>query len=83
MTPLQQRAHIATMATQGADSSFRDPAALDYYKNVAFSDLVNDGGEAFGDVLPVEQQFLQQVFGVSPRTDTTASFLSALERAQI
>lgn len=72
-TPLQQRTSIATQATQG--DLGQDPAALGYYRQLAFRTLSEPGAEP----LPVEQSYLG-LFGEQPRSPGAAGFLSALER---
>lgn len=82
MTPLQQRAAIATRATQGSDSVYRSDEAKSYYKNLLMRSLMEPGGgfAPFGDILPVEQQYLQQILGTSYQP-TTQSVLSAIAAA--
>lgn len=82
LTPIQQRAMIATRGSAGDDSAYRDPETLNYYRNIVLNSLVGEGGGVVpgAEVLPVERQYLQS-FGESPRTETPESFLSALLRA--
>lgn len=80
MTPVQQRSQIATQASSGEDSAYRDPEVLEYYRKLAMHSLTNNKGQAMGDVLPIEREYLDRVLGQSPRNDSTASFLSALLR---
>ena len=83
MTDVQKRANIATRAVAGDDASFRDPAAQDYYRNLALYGLTDPSGSVIpgAEPLPIERQYLEQVVGVQPNTGTTESFLSALLRA--
>lgn len=81
MTPQQQRSSIATRGVSGESSAYRDPATLDYYKNLALYTLTDPTGSAAGfEPLPIERQFVSQVLGEPPRTGSTESFLSALLR---
>lgn len=82
MNPQQQRATIATRGVGGESSAYRDPATLDYYKNLALYTLTEPGGGVPEGLspLPIERQFVNQVIGEPARTDTTESFLSALLR---
>lgn len=83
MTPIQQRAAIATGAVGGQQSSFRDPAAAAYYKNLVLNDLVGQGGavKPGAQILPVERQYVSQVLNQQPRAETPESFLSAVMRS--
>lgn len=83
MTPIQQRASIATRAVSGDESAFRDPATQEYYKNLVLRDVVGDGGTVRpgASILPSEKQYLSSVMGRQPNTDTPESFLSALLRS--
>lgn len=78
MTPLQQRAHIATQGASGDLGA--DPEVIDYYKNLALRSMVDQKGKAFGEPLPIEREYLEQVLGQSPYNASTESFLSALLR---
>lgn len=79
MTPLQQRAAIATYGTQGSASQYRDAPAADYYRNLLQRNLITPEGELAGyeSVLPIEHQYLQQVLGLT-YDPTTASLIDAL-----
>lgn len=77
MTPLQQRTAIATQGVAGTGGA----SAQEYYKNLAMRSMVGEGGEATGEFLPIEQQYVEQVLGQNiNKPDSTASFLSALMR---
>ena len=80
LSPLQMRTAIATGGVSGDMGKYRTPEAKDYYKNLAFQEFVGPEGGAVGEPTGVEKQYLQEGFGVTPRSSTTASFLSALER---
>lgn len=82
MTPLQQRAAIATYGVSGNESKYRDPAVVDYYRNLVLSDVVGAGGtvKPGGSYLPIEKEYLTQL-GQTPQNESTESFLSALTRA--
>lgn len=84
MTPVQQRSKIATYGVSGDAGAFRDPATIEFYKNLVTRDLVDPSTrkvKAGAQVLPVEKQFVTDVLGQSPRADTAESFLSALYRS--
>ena len=83
MTDLQRRANVATQATQGESSAYRDPATLDYYRNLALHSLTDPRGNVLAEarVLPIERQYLTDILGQQPRDESVASFLSALLRA--
>lgn len=78
MNNLQQRAAIATDATQGS-SVYRSQKAQDYYKNLLRRALIGDNGELgeFGQVLPVENQYLRSLLGASYQPNTS-SLLAAI-----
>lgn len=78
MTPLQIRSMIATMGTQGVGGEFRSSEALDYYKNLLANSFISKGqlGD-FSTLLPVENQYLQNTWGLS-YDPNTASMLEAL-----
>lgn len=82
MTPLQQRSAITTGGVSGDASQFRDPAALDYYKNIIMRDVLSPEGtvKEGASVLPIERQYLQQVMGKTPQSDSVESFLTQLVR---
>ena len=80
LSPLQLRTAIATGGVASEAGRYRTPEAKDYYKNLALTGFTEEGGKPVGEPTGVERQYLQQVFGVTPRVGTTASFLSALER---
>jgi len=79
MTNLQRRANIATFATQGMDSRYRDNDTLDYWRNLIQRDLISDAGDLaeFGNVLPVELQMIEQFMGKG-RPSSTQSLLEAI-----
>ena len=81
LTPLQQRATIATQATQG-DSRYAGGEVRDYYRNLVQRTLVDDSGgiSDYSAVLPVERQYASQTLGQTPREQSTESFLSAVLR---
>lgn len=83
MTDLQRRASIASQATQGDASAYRDPATLDYYRNLAVHSMTDPSGavRANSIVLPIERQYLAEILGQQPRDESVASFLSALLRS--
>ena len=83
MTDLQRRANVATRATQGEASGYRDPATLEYYRNLALHSLTDPRGDVLANarVLPIERQYLTDILGQQPRNESVASFLSALLRA--
>ena len=81
LSNLQQRSAIATGGVSSEDPRFRDPATKDFYQNLVFSSLVGESGAATGAPLPIERQYLRDVFGVTPLGSTTESFLSAFARA--
>lgn len=78
MTPLQQRAAIATGGTNADAGIYRDPAIVDFYRNLATYSLTQPGGAVAegASPLPIEMQFLTQL-GAQPG-DSTESFLTAL-----
>lgn len=80
MTPLQQRSAIATGGVSGDGGMYRDPAVVDYYRNLAFSSFVGEGGAPIGEPLPIESQYLEQVLGESTRSPGVGGFLNALAR---
>lgn len=81
MTPVQKRSSLATFGVSGG-SKYRDPAALKYYGNLAFNDLLDESGapRTGATPLPVEVDFLKQAFGETPKTDDLQGFLNALDR---
>lgn len=81
LTPIQERAAITTGALQG-QSMYRDPQAIDYYKNLAQRSFIKDDSTYadYGDVLPIEKQFIEQILGQQIRTPSTQGFLAALMR---
>lgn len=82
MTPLQQRAAVATGGTNADAGVYRDPAVMDFYRNLATYSLTQPGGAVAPDaqVLPIEQQFVTQLGGQPG--DNTESFLRALAGLQ-
>jgi hypothetical protein len=79
MSNLQRRAAIATFATQGMDNRYRDNDTKDYWRNLIERALITDTGDLaeFGNVLPIELQYIQQVLGKgSP--NSTQSLLEAI-----
>ncbi len=82
LTPLQQRSSIATRALNTEAGGARDTSVIDYYKNLVFRDMVNEGGMVVpgSEPLPIERQFATQILGQTPQSSTTESFLSSLLR---
>ena len=78
MNNLQQRAAIATGGTQGS-GIYRSQEAQDYYKNLLQRSLIGDNGELgeFGQVLPIEDQYLRSILGASYQPNTS-SLLAAI-----
>jgi len=70
LSNIQQRSGIATGGISGPDPRYRGDVAKDYYKNLVLRTLTDIP-------LPIEQQYLREVFGRDPG-GTTESFLSAL-----
>lgn len=58
LSPLQLRSLIATQGSQGMDSAYRDMATLDYYRK-----LLKSSVQDYGQILPVEHRYLQDVYG--------------------
>lgn len=58
LSPIQLRSLIATQGSQGLDAAYRDMATLDYYRKLLKSSVKN-----YGDILPVEHRYLQDVYG--------------------
>lgn len=82
MSPLQQRAAIATGAVASNNPAFRDTSARDYYRNLLQRSFVNDDGSLrdINELLPIEGQYLQQVLGAQPPS-TTQALLQAIAAA--
>jgi hypothetical protein len=74
MSNLQRRAAIATFATQGMDNRYRDNDTKDYWRNLIERALITDTGDLaeFGNVLPIELQYIQQVLGKGSPNSTQA-----------
>lgn len=83
MTDIQRRSSVASQATQGESGAYRDPAVLDYYRNLAIHSMTDPSGAVRADstVLPIERQYLTDILGQQPRDESVASFLSALLRS--
>lgn len=83
MTDIQRRSSVASQATQGESSAYRDPATMDYYRNLALHSMTDPSGAVRADasVLPIERQYLTDILGQQPRDESVASFLSALLRS--
>lgn len=81
MSPLQQRAAIATGAVASNNPAFRDTTARDYYRNLLQRSFVNDDGSLrdINELLPVEQQYLSAL-GLS-QPSTTQALLQAIAAA--
>ncbi len=81
LSPLQERAAIATGALQG-DSSYRAPEVANYYKNLTQRDLIGDSGAlaGFENILPVEMDYIKKILGQQVRSNDTRGFLAALTR---
>jgi hypothetical protein len=78
MSNLQRRAQIATFATQGMDNRYRDNDTKDYWRNLIERALITDTGDLaeFGNVLPIELNYLNQIWGKTP--SNTQSLLEAI-----
>lgn len=83
LTPLQARSMIATYGVSNEGSQWRDPETVSYYKNLALRSFVDPNTKAALDdaPLPIEEQYLTQVLGQTPRSPGTSGFLNALLRA--
>lgn len=81
LSPLQERAAIATGALQGG-SEYRDPQTTNYYKYLTQRDLIGDSGAlaGFENILPVEQDYIKKILGQEIRSNDTRGFLAALTR---
>lgn len=66
MTPLQKRSALATYALNSESGAFRDPLALEFYKNLVTRDFVDDQGQMRPDayLLPIEEQYATQILGL-------------------
>lgn len=80
MTGLQQRTAIATGGTSGDDPKYKDPATVEYYRNLALTDLVGPSGDILGQPTGVERQYAQRLGYDERGGSTTESFLSSLLR---
>lgn len=82
MTPLQMRSNIAGFGVGSDRGIFRDPATVDFYRNLAVHELTTPSGAPRTDVapLPIEIQYLTQLGGQPGNAGsvTTESFLNAL-----
>ena len=92
MNMQQQRSRLATLGTSGEYGSIGRPTqgpyagrgvedvARDYYRNIALMSLTGQDGAVIpgAEVLPVEQQYLREVLGKTPKTGSADSFLSQL-----
>ena len=81
MTDLQKRAQIATGGTQGNAGQFRTPEAMRYYGNLIARALIGDNNavsQQSPNLLPIEDTYLKQVFGVTPQNNS-ATLLDALK----
>lgn len=81
MTSQQQRAAFASQAVAGTGGVGKSKSAVDWYRNLVFTDLMPPGGGSIGMPTGIEKQYVTEVLGQSPLKGTGASFLSALERA--
>jgi hypothetical protein len=70
LSPLQQRAHIATRGTAGSDSGYRSSDAFNYYKGLL-------SNTEYENVLPVEHQYLRDIWGANYGANTS-SLMQAL-----
>ena len=77
MTELQMRAAIATGGTQGDISLYRQQPVFDFYKAMLQRALA--GASDLESLLPVENQYLQQGFGLRYNPEPRA-LLDALKR---
>ena len=83
MNPLQQRAYIATEATQGGPtgSYWKTQPGVDYYKNLVSRSLIDPQTTGIGQsaqVLPVERQYVTQSLGLPLGRETPENFATAL-----
>ena len=71
MTPLQQRAKLATFGTGSEVGGYRSEPALDFYKNLFLRSVIGDDGQIAegAQLLPVEAQYIQQNLGLDPGPD--------------
>lgn len=83
MTPLQQRAAVATGGTNADAGIYRDPAVQEYYRNLALYSLLgpNNKPAQGAQVLPIERQYISQVTGAQPG-ESLDDFLRALNGLQ-
>ena len=81
MSPLQQRTAFATRAV-GGDSRFTSPEAREFYNNLIRNTLITDQGGTLplSNLTPIENQFIQQVLGVTPQSNTR-NLLNAIANA--
>ena len=82
LSPLQRRSLIASHGLSG-QGRFRDSATRRYYRNLLQRGLVSDSGALgdYGDVLPIEQQYLRDVMGLTfqPNVKSLLDALAASE----
>jgi len=81
MTDLQKRAQIATGGSQGSSGQFRTPDAMRFYGNLIARALIGDNNaisQQTPNLLPIEDTYLKQVFGVTPQNNS-AALLDALK----
>lgn len=79
--PLQRRTEIATQGLSGS-AEFINPAVLNYYYDLSRYSLMGAGGgyEPYGNIQPIEHQFLSGVLGQTAQQPTTQGFLEAVRR---
>lgn len=80
LSDLQKRTMMATYGTQGAQSQYRTPEAMRAYGNLIARALIGDNNQVTGNetgTLPIEDQYLRQVFGVQ-KPNSAAALLEAI-----
>jgi len=87
MTPLQQRAHLATYGTGGEAGTYRSEPAQEYFRNLFLRSIMDDQGGILpgAQVLPVEAQYAGNMgFDVTPEmsVENFARALSGLPSSE-
>lgn len=75
LTDLQKRAQIATGGTQGNTGVYRTPEAMRYYGNLIARALIGENNrlaQQNANLLPIEDAYLKQAFGVTPQNNAAA-----------
>lgn len=75
LSDIQKRTLISTYGTQGAQSQYRTPEAMRAYGNLIARALIGDDNRVTGNetgTLPIEDQYLRQVFGVNQPSNASA-----------